>query len=855
MSIQEWGPDFVLLVLTEKGQEKFNGLIAKLESRLTDNGFETQKRIGSKDGKSILLFAKISSAAYEMELEKQQKRDLSFGITSSQSGEANPKRIIGEFLTRSVADGGLGITPGQGEWTFVTTIVPLAASIRPTNLMSDLKFYFSNFDFRSGLIKDTYGVQAALYFEYMKYYTGWLIGLAVFGLVSYLKSKGRFLLTYSVINLVWGTLFITSWRVRERYLASLWGEKNVDRLERDNILRQEPEANEKSARIFSEVFVKQLAFIPVALLFALVLISYQLLCFAIEIFLGEIYNGPGKAFLTLVPTVLISVFVPILTIVYNMVAEILLDWENHKDVITRKRSALIKLYVLTFLTSYAPLLITSFIYLPFAHLIKPHLGDIQSSIANRFSDKKFYYKYLIQLKKLQDFQINQERLNIQFFYFIVTNQVIQVVLKYVLPLVLNDGVRIAKEKYFSKEESNQISDDEKEKRWLDVVRRTVALPEYDPNDDLRGAAVQYGYLILFGPVLSIAPAICIFFNVLTFKLDILKLSGSAYFRPSIAKRVESIKPWNYYLFLVTWLGSIISPIVTAFYRHGSKPPKVLGQVSLEYASVNTSTVKLLAILLFSEHLFLILWLVLSHFFSLIKLDAEVTNEQVADELRSKKDGGNLLLNSNPFTETPLIKLRKASESKSEVIHSVVNSGDDANKTESKQAVIGEVPKSQDINDEINAKKEILHEKQATLDQKKEAVTHNTKDALEKIKDKSDSVIESKDEAGNVVYSTMDDNSHFEPPAAVEKVKNLSDEAKASAISKKSSIKSALNQNADPDSSISGDADTTFGTANKSGIVKDAEKTLKDTSSKESSSISNGTQKKKKTIKKILGKKK
>ena len=43
-------------------------------------------------------------------------------------------------------------------------------------------------------------------------------------------------------------------------------------------------------------FLKQLAFIPIALVFVGVLISYQLSCFCIEIFLTDIYDGPGNLY-------------------------------------------------------------------------------------------------------------------------------------------------------------------------------------------------------------------------------------------------------------------------------------------------------------------------------------------------------------------------------------------------------------------------------------------------------------------------------------------------------------------------------------------------------------------------------
>ena len=68
--------------------------------------------------------------------------------------------------------------------------------------------------------------------------------------------------------------------------------------------------------------------------------------------------------------------------------------------------------------------------------MQPHLGDIKTTIATYAGENRFYTKYLLKLKSQEEFKINQGRLDAQFFYFIVTNQVIQLVLKYILPLGL-----------------------------------------------------------------------------------------------------------------------------------------------------------------------------------------------------------------------------------------------------------------------------------------------------------------------------------------------------------------------------------------------------------------------------------
>ena len=222
----------------------------------------------------------------------------------------------------------------------------------------------------------------------------------------------------------------------------------------------------------------------------------------------------GKSLLTLLPTVLISVFVPILTIVYNAVTDIIIKWENHDNQYSKNNSILVKTFVLNFLTGYVPLIITSFIYLPFAHLVQPHLGDIKTTIATYAGENRFYTKYLLKLKSQEEFKINQGRLDAQFFYFIVTNQVIQLVLKYILPLGLRFVFNFIETKIQKKPQLQTKDDNPDESIWLHNVRLSLKLPEYNVDDDFRGLVLQFGYLIMFGPVWPLAPLVCIIFNLI-----------------------------------------------------------------------------------------------------------------------------------------------------------------------------------------------------------------------------------------------------------------------------------------------------------------------------------------------------
>lgn len=727
--IQKMEPDFVIEV--NGSGEVFKQSVKKLLLKLEEKSFYTQVRQGymSNDAASLLIFCRLSSSKFSEEFEKDLMRNYEFGVTAKNKLFVDQVRIIGSLLTNSPQSGGIGITPGAGEWLFVSSVTPVTKDFECTRLPEDLENAFKK-PYSVHEVRNQYGVQVALYFEFLRFYTWQLLYLSVFGIVSYFKKKRSLLLTYTLINLGWGVVFITLWNKRQLYLVNFWGVQNSHLVEEYNteLASVNEKFEQKSSYKHKEMgnvsrFLKQLAFIPVALLFTLILVCYQLLCFVLEIFLTEIYDGPGKILLTLLPTILISVFLPVLTITYKAVCVPIVEWEGHDDEYSRSSSQLIKSFVLTFLSSYMPLVITSFIYLPFAHLIKPNIEFLKESFAENISDSRFYKKYLLQIKNQEEFKMNQERLNVQFFYFVVTNQIIQAILKYALPLIIGQ-VKYKIESYKSKKSGPpKVKDVTAESKWLESVRKILALPEYDVNEDFRGLILQYGYLIMFGPVWPLAPLISIAFNLLTFELDKSKLASGKYFKPSVATRVDSIYPWSYALFGLTWIGSIISPLVTTFYRHGTKPPKIMGKLGWDHASVNLNGTKSLIVAFFCEHAFFLLWCLLSKFFSMSKSEIEWDNDFIDNDIKLRRD---------VYSDKVKLSIEPRDDNKWEELGSLSS-------ISSAMALMSDI---------------VPHSGSRSVEDQEQG--------LHKVKDDNDSFVYHKNHLGSVVVSTMDSNKHIDP---------------------------------------------------------------------------------------------
>ncbi|CAK7896508.1 hypothetical protein CAAN1_17S02652 [[Candida] anglica] len=754
-SIQKLNPDFVLSVKYKHDDARAKKDLELLLDALYAKGFYAQVR--PQDESNLLVFIRLGSSEYAQAVAQDAIRDYEFGVTatsSNQDSSSERLRIVSNSLQAPVSIGGVEIA----KYKFVTSVTPITSAFEPTTIVEDVKKHATRAPHKfwpsTTVLKDTYGVRVALYFEFIKYYIGWLAVLSVFGLVSSFKSKNRFSMTYTVINLVWGVLFITLWNRRERYLTNFWGVQNCHKVEEHLI--EAAKLNEKKEGEATETlngnsdgirFLKQVAFVPVALVFTAVLVSYQLGCFVLEIFLSEIYDGPGKVFLTLLPTVLISVFVPVLTIVYNLVAGACISWESHTNEYTKSNSNLVKTFVLNFLTGYMPLLITSFVYLPFAHLIQPHLNEIEQRISSSVGQDAYVHQYLTKLKSQEDFKYNQGRLNTQFFYFVVTNQVVQLVLKYALPLGIQEVTKLVKKFILKKEDKSGSGDSVEEAAFLSQVRKSVALPTYNVNDDYRGLALQYGYLVIFGPVWSLAPIVSVVFAAITFQLDLFKLNSGKYFQPPVPARVDSIHPWKYALFALTWIGSIVSPIITAFYRHGTAPPKTIGQLALDKASVHTSGSQLIFILFLSEHVFLLTWFVSSTVSNLFKSTEEHENDFSKNDLKIRRD---------------YYKKNEGEKIASKSISQQSTATDNEWSSFSVQSALAEAD-------------------QRVAEVKKKASRAEQLDDLNKVKSKSDSIVESKDSEGSPILSTMDDNTHFVPPVSTKEPEPVTEAPKEAEV--------------------------------------------------------------------------
>lgn len=157
----------------------------------------------------------------------------------------------------------------------------------------------------------------ALYYAYLASYTRALVFPAALGIYSFYFSS-PYNPVYSILILLWSIIFIEYWTLRERILSTQWGTLGSFKVEKrraqykQNGVDQEMKWWQKEARM--------LASVPVITFFAAILTCLLTGIFVFEAFVTQLYDGPGKQFVSFSPTIIFIALVPRLLSVYHAAA-------------------------------------------------------------------------------------------------------------------------------------------------------------------------------------------------------------------------------------------------------------------------------------------------------------------------------------------------------------------------------------------------------------------------------------------------------------------------------------------------------------------------------------------------------
>lgn len=555
---------------------------------LSRAGLETAVRPAAKS--SLFVFVKAPDTKVHNAVHKLRTRDWLYGIRQTQpeanddanrspETQAEHLRIIYHLITDPKHKGGAGITPQKGEWKHVKSVFPLHDHDVNKRWIKDWssKTFLSHAEFDQ--IRARMGEKVAFYFTFLQAYFAFLMVPAALGVVCW-AILGQFSVVFSVVNSLACLVFVEYWKRQEMDLGLRWNVKGVSKISskrREFIPEKEvvDQITGEPVQVFptTERLKRQLLQVPFALVSIVALGTLIATCFAIEIFISEIYNGPFKTILAFVPTILLSLLVPTISTVLTGVATQLNDYENYETQEAYDYALTQKIFVLNFVTAYLPVILTAFVYLPFAHVIVPYL-DVFHWVVRLFNKKTAK-------PSMSKFSINRGRLKKQVVYFAVTGQVVNFALETIVPYakrkLLHKYQAMAEEKkngdskpsspttQSDLDTSTLLEDAPGEVSFLNRVRSEAELSDYDVAADLREMCVQFGYLSLFSPVWSLVPLFFLLNNWVELRSDFVKICVECK-RPT-PFRADTIGPWLDSMSFLAWLGSITSTALVYLFHN------------------------------------------------------------------------------------------------------------------------------------------------------------------------------------------------------------------------------------------------------------------------------------------------
>jgi hypothetical protein len=152
-------------------------------------------------------------------------------------------------------------------------------------------------------------------YEFLRFYFIALVFPAGIGIATW-ASKSEFNPLYAGLLVLWSIIFIEAWTLRERRLAVRWGTYRCsDTGSPRTDFRPDHVDDGRPAYTWYKREGRVLAAVPALLGFAAGLACLITVIYTTEVMINEVYDGPGKRYLSLLPTILFAGIVPQVRIV------------------------------------------------------------------------------------------------------------------------------------------------------------------------------------------------------------------------------------------------------------------------------------------------------------------------------------------------------------------------------------------------------------------------------------------------------------------------------------------------------------------------------------------------------------
>lgn len=242
-----------------------------------------------------------------------------------------------------------------------------------------------------------------------------------------------------------------------------------------------------------------------------------------------------------------------------------------------------KIFVLSIITNYLPILLTAFVYIPFGDEVIPHLKSAVLAVIPGLESTFATHSFKADADKLRN----------EVIALTLTGQLSSFFEENILPYLKHKAMEWyrAYRRVYPKHAMllTMVEDDKEEVDFLRRCRNQASLDTYNVQDDMAELVLQFGYLALFSPVWPLIPLGFLINNWIELRSDFAKICIE-HQRPNPV-RADGVGPWILSLEILTWIGSISTgAIVHIFSADG----------------INKNWVTLPVTIFISEHILLLL---------------------------------------------------------------------------------------------------------------------------------------------------------------------------------------------------------------------------------------------------------
>jgi len=464
-------------------------------------------------------------------------------------------------------------------------------------------------------IRNYFGEKIAFYFAWIELYIMTLILPTIFGIIVFLygiRFAGNIDLeeaakesvttalysAFTVFNnpatpwfslalCIWGTLFVEQWKRRSNSLKYEWDVSNFEQLEPDrpqfygSKTRKNPITEEEEWYYpFYRLYLK-ISFSVLTILFMVLLViasTLGVIVFRAAFNAGNYLtkmpvesNFPNTTafdeaktaaeesnalYTSVLSSVLNALCIMLLGFVYEKLAYILTNWENHRTQTAYDDALIIKLFAFQFVNNYASLIYIAF----FKEGVSGSSGmfgkeDWKDTCGYVDSDgNPLCYPMLV----------------MQVAVLMIMKPMPKFFKDVVIPMLLHFWT-----KFRERDNSDNVeavnAGPEKTKELIDIIEEDRKLLAGDTDftlSEYTEKCIMYGIIMLFGTVFPLAPLVALICNMVDVRVDGYRILWKN--RRYIAQRAEDIGIWQYILELLNMVGVVVNSLILAFTLKGSK---------------------------------------------------------------------------------------------------------------------------------------------------------------------------------------------------------------------------------------------------------------------------------------------